>query len=87
MTELTLDDLIHLTRTYAGETEEGALDDDVVDVLFGNLGYDSIALLEVVAQIKHQYGIDLADDTIGTARTPREVLARVNSVIQSTQHI
>jgi minimal PKS acyl carrier protein len=81
--EMTLQRLIDLTRTHAGEHEEGALDGDVIDVLFGNLGYDSVALLEVMSQIRHQYGIDLADDTVGTARTPRQVLEKVNQVIRA----
>ncbi|MEU1478302.1 acyl carrier protein [Streptomyces sp. NPDC001668] len=82
MRELTLEDLIVLTKTYAGEAEDGALDGDVIDVIFGNLGYDSVALLEVVSQIKNQYGIDLSDDTMGTFRTPREVLEAINVVIR-----
>jgi minimal PKS acyl carrier protein len=81
--ELTLARLIELTRTHAGEYEQGALDGDVIDVLFGNLGYDSVALLEVMSQIRHQYGIDLADDTVGTAKTPRQVLEEVNQVIRT----
>ncbi|WP_369395553.1 methyltransferase (plasmid) [Streptomyces sp. CG1] len=81
MKELTLEKLIDLTRTHAGEAEEGALDGDVIDVLFTNLGYDSVALLEVVGQIKHQYGIDLSDETVGEMRTPRQVLDKVNEVI------
>jgi act minimal PKS acyl carrier protein len=83
MEELTLARLVELTRVYAGESEEGALDGDVIDVVFGNLGYDSVALLEVMSQIKHQYGIDLADDTVGTAKTLRQVLEKVNQVIRT----
>jgi multifunctional cyclase/dehydratase/O-methyltransferase len=84
MEKLTLAKLIDLTRTYAGEQEQGALDEDVIDILFGNLGYDSVALLEVVSQIKHQYGIDLSDDTVAAARTPRQVIEEVNRVIERT---
>ncbi|MGN5376903.1 acyl carrier protein [Streptomyces lasalocidi] len=52
-------------------------------MLFGNLGYDSVALLEVVSQLKNQYGIDLSDDSMGTFRTPREVLEVVNATIRA----
>nr|ABX71141.1 Lcz24 [Streptomyces sanglieri] len=83
MQKFTLDDLVDLTRTYAGESEEGALDGDIVDVLFTHLGYDSVALMEVLSQIKHQYGIDLSDDSVDALRTPRAVIEKVNAVISS----
>ncbi|MER7770495.1 acyl carrier protein [Kitasatospora sp. NPDC096140] len=72
-----------LTRTHAGESEEGALDGDIVDVLFTHLGYDSVALMEVLGQIKYQYGIDLAEDAVTALRTPRAVIEMVNAVILS----
>ncbi|CDR06327.1 methyltransferase [Streptomyces iranensis] len=57
------------------------MDGDVIDVLFGNLGYDSVALLEVLSQIRNQYGIDLADEVVGTSKSPRDVLNAVNAAI------
>jgi act minimal PKS acyl carrier protein len=81
--EFTLEDLVDLTRTHAGEAEEGVLDGDIVDVLFTHLGYDSVALMEVLSQIKHQFGIDLADDAVEGMRTPRAVIEKVNEVIRS----
>lgn len=84
MRELTLTELIDVTKTYAGEAEEGALDDDIIDVLFENLGYDSVALLEVISQIKHQFGIDLSEESVGRLKTPRQVLDAVNAVIRSS---
>ncbi|MFG1666843.1 acyl carrier protein [Streptomyces sp. Y7] len=83
MREFTLDDLVDLTRTYAGESEEGALDGDIVDVLFTHLGYDSVALMEVLSHIKHEYGIDLAEEAVDALKTPRAVIEKVNEVIRS----
>ena len=83
MREFTLEDLVDLTRTHAGEAEEGVLDGDIVDVLFTHLGYDSVALMEVLSQIKHQFGIDLADNAVEAMRTPRAVIEKVNEVIRS----
>ncbi|MDX3117017.1 acyl carrier protein [Streptomyces scabiei] len=81
--EFTLDDLVGLTRTHAGEAEEGVLDGDIVDVLFTHLGYDSVALMEVLSHVKHEYGIDLAEDAVDALRTPRAVIEKVNEVIRS----
>lgn len=83
MQEFTLEDLVNLTRAHAGESEEGVLNGDIVDVLFTHLGYDSVALMEILSQIKHQYGINLADDAVEGLRTPRAIIEKVNAVIGS----
>jgi act minimal PKS acyl carrier protein len=77
-----LDDLLELTRNHAGEPDEFELDEQIVDVMFEQLGYDSVALLEVLNQIRSQYGIDLSDETMNRTKTPREVLDAVNAVIE-----
>lgn len=81
MSQMTLEELIDITRAQAGEAEQGMLDGDVIDVLFEYLGYDSVALLEVVSEIKHRFGVDLSDEAVGSARTPRKLLALINQAI------
>lgn len=83
MQEFTLQELFELTRDRAGEPEDRELDADVVDVVFERLGYDSVALLEVLSEIRHRFGIELADETMHRRRTPREVLDAVNVVIRN----
>ncbi|GIM92596.1 acyl carrier protein [Paractinoplanes toevensis] len=82
MGEFKLDELLDLTRNHAGEPDDVDLDERIVDVMFEHLGYDSVALLEVLSQIRSSYGIDLSDDVMNRNRTPREVLDAVNAVIQ-----
>lgn len=81
MPELTLNDFIEVTRSRAGESSEGALDETIIDVLFEHLGYDSVALMEVVSEIKHAYGVDLSGGAVGALRTPRMVLDAVNAIM------
>ncbi|GAA0941698.1 hypothetical protein GCM10009560_53860 [Nonomuraea longicatena] len=76
-------EFIELLETHAGEPDEGRLDDSVVDVLFEQLGYDSVALLEVLSQIRHQYGIDLAEEILADMKTPRQALHTINELINA----
>ncbi|MGP4046381.1 methyltransferase [Streptomyces sp. 2A115] len=84
--EFTLEELIELIETHAGEPDEGELDVTVVDVLFQELGYDSIRLLEVISQIKQRYGLDLAEEILAEMRTPRQILDAINGLLRSREH-
>ncbi|WP_340377086.1 methyltransferase [Streptomyces sp. SS7] len=86
MQEFTLEELVELIEAHAGEPDEGELDVSVVDVLFQELGYDSVQLLEVVSQIKARYGLDLAEGILAEMRTPRQVLDTINELLRSRQH-
>lgn len=86
MQEFTLEELIELIETHAGEPEEGELDVTVVDVLFQELGYDSVQLLEVISHIKERYGLDLAEEILAEVRTPRQILDTINEILRSREH-
>jgi minimal PKS acyl carrier protein len=77
--QLTLDDLKRILREGAGAEEGVDLDGEILDVEFGDLGYDSLALLETAARINREYKIPLDDDAATAAKTPRELLAMVNA--------
>lgn len=74
MTTLTIDSLRELLQECAGEDETIWIDDAVLDVSFGQLGYDSLALMETAARIKQEYGLSLPDELIVDAATPRDLL-------------
>ncbi|HEX2312900.1 MAG TPA: acyl carrier protein [Thermomonospora sp.] len=74
---ITLDDLRRVLREGAGLEEEVDLDGDILDTEFGDLGYDSIALLETASRLGQEYRIDV--DAAVEARTPRELLDLVNA--------
>jgi minimal PKS acyl carrier protein len=79
--EFTLDDLRQVLRRSAGADEGVDLDGDILDTSFQDLGYDSLALLETEGTIKREYGIELEDDSVTAAPTPRELLTTVNARI------
>ncbi|GAA4849872.1 acyl carrier protein [Kitasatospora terrestris] len=83
MAILELADLTRLLQESAGADESIDLSGDVLDSSFFDLGYDSLALLQVVGVIQREYGVTLPDDAVA-AETPREFLALVNGVPAET---
>ncbi|CAM5635093.1 acyl carrier protein [Streptomyces viridifaciens] len=77
MAEFTLDDLIAVLKEAAG-ADEGVALDDILDVPFADLGYDSLALFNTLNTIERERGITLPDETVVEATTPRMLLDAVN---------
>jgi act minimal PKS acyl carrier protein len=77
LTALTVDQVRQILREVAGEDETGGLDGDIGAVPFADLGYDSLALLELAGRVEREYRVRLADDTVVQARTPDEFVALV----------
>lgn len=84
MRHLELTDLTRLLRECAGEDEGVDLDAaDVLDTLFLDLGYDSLALLQTTGLIEREYEIALDEEAIDEAETPRQYLELVNRVLSA----
>lgn len=81
MTALRLDDLTRLLRECAGSDESIDLDGDVLDLTFADLGYDSLAILELTAVIEREHAIRLDEDAVPEADTPRQYLELVNDAL------
>ncbi|WP_433226651.1 acyl carrier protein [Microtetraspora malaysiensis] len=77
MTTFTLEDLVRIMRECAGEDDAVDLDGDVADVEFEDLGYDSLAVMETVSRISHEYEVPLPEEAVSEARTPAELVALV----------
>ncbi|MFJ3793437.1 acyl carrier protein [Kitasatospora sp. NPDC090091] len=75
---ITEADLKRIMREGAGQAEGIDLDGDIADVLFSDLGYDSLAVLETVSRIEREYGIRIPEDALSAVRTPGEFLDLVN---------
>lgn len=81
MARFTLDDLKQALREAAGEDESVDLDGDILDTEFGELGYDSLAILETASHIERGFGVQLPEDEVGKLQTPGEFIDFVNSVL------
>ncbi|MFD8480076.1 acyl carrier protein [Kitasatospora sp. NPDC059673] len=79
MAEMTLTELTALLRECAGEDESIDLDGDVLDTPLDDLGYDSLAVLQTTGRIEREYDIELAEETVAEAHTPRLLLQFINA--------
>jgi act minimal PKS acyl carrier protein len=82
--EFALDDLRRILREGAGAAEGLDLNGDILDQEFSSLGYDSLALLETGGRIAREYRVELADTTVTSAQTPRELIEAVNTTLSAT---
>lgn len=80
--KFTLEDLKRILREGAGTDEGVDLDGDILDTDFEELGYESLALLETGGRIEREYGIALDDDIFTDNRTPRSLVAAINTYLQ-----
>lgn len=77
---LTLDDLREIMTTCG--VEDGVdLHADIIDVPMADLGYDSLARLQIAALIKDRTGVAISDDKVLELETSREVLDFVNAPV------
>lgn len=78
------DDLRSILVEAAGSTEEAELSQETIDTDLYDLGYDSLALLEMAARIKQRFAVEIPDDEVTDLRTFRLILERVNASIGTT---
>ena len=77
---VTVDDLRTMLVEAAGVADEGALEQAGPDTDLYDLGYDSLALMELAARIKDRFGVEIHDEEALALRTFRALLDRVNDV-------
>ncbi|WP_214321477.1 acyl carrier protein [Nonomuraea sediminis] len=78
MPEFTTDDLRSVIRATVGVDDSVNLDGEIGDVPFRDLGYDSLAILEIANKIEKEYGVTVPDDMIVDLETPRQLIQYVN---------
>lgn len=80
MQSFTLDDLkrIMLRRVGMGG---GGLDVTALDARYCDLGYDSLAVIEIQANIRQEFGVTLGDDDLGHMQTPAATVSYVNDLL------
>ncbi len=82
MQELSIDELKRIMRECAGEGESVDLGGDNLDADFTDLGYDSLAVLEVSSRVERDYGVKLSDEVVSEATSLRAFLDLVNAHIR-----
>jgi minimal PKS acyl carrier protein len=79
----TLDDVRRLIRASAGESETD-LDGNIGDITFEELGYDSLAVLEMAARIRQEYGVPMPDEAVEEMKTPLDAVDYMNQRLAAT---
>lgn len=77
MKNLDINALMEFLRS-SGEQDESSsakLEEADSDLSFSDLGFDSLALLNVVEHLKQAFDVDVPYDVAVTAQTPRSLLA------------
>jgi act minimal PKS acyl carrier protein len=79
MPQLTIDRLRDLLREVAGEDDAAeTATGDFSELTFEELGYDSLALMELATRIAKDFGVTIDDDQIAELETPAALLEIVN---------
>ena len=78
---VTIDDLATTMAEVAGEPLPTG---DVLDTTFVDLGYDSVVMMEVIAQLERANDVRLGDDAVREATTPRALLTLINDAKAGT---
>ncbi|MDW4905905.1 phosphopantetheine-binding protein [Streptomyces sp. ADMS] len=87
MQDFTLDDLRRVMRAAVGVDDSVDLDSDIAATEFTDLGYDSLALLEIVGKIEKEYGTSVPEEAVADLTTPGRlaeyVSGRLNEAVAS----
>jgi act minimal PKS acyl carrier protein len=78
MRVFTLAELRTIMRDAAGDV---GVDGDVAHHSYGELGYDSLALLEISARIKQALGVEAPDSVLEVSSTLAQTVDGVNAVL------
>jgi act minimal PKS acyl carrier protein len=81
MTSFTPESLREIMYACAGPGDHPELEGDIIDTSYEDLGFDSLAVLEVATRIQQDVGVPFPDDVVAELTTPRSVLDYVNTQI------
>ncbi|MEU7146163.1 acyl carrier protein [Nocardia sp. NPDC046473] len=84
MSSLTIDTLRGLMRKALGEDDTVDLSGDILDAEMGELGFDSLAIIDVVQRLERDYKIAIPESLATEETTPRQLLEVVNTTV--TEH-
>lgn len=79
MQEFTIVELRQMLETSAGKVDGIDWEDTAtLELTFDDIGYDSLALLELSALVQREYAIRIPDEAIAEMETPASAIAYVN---------
>lgn len=85
MSDFTITDLRRVATSAVSADDIGEIDESSLDTEFLELGYDSLALLEVLAVIQREHGVRLPDEATESMQTPRMALDYINEQFKKAE--
>jgi minimal PKS acyl carrier protein len=83
MPTFTMSELKHILRTSSGESDEISLDaPEAADRTLAELGYDSLAILDVLSWVQREYAVVVPDGEIDHTRTLHEAAEVLNAHLE-----
>lgn len=82
MNRIDLDELRQILRAHVWDSDEVDLDGDIADIEFSELGYDSLAVLEVCGQVERRYGVQISAEAVAEMPTPARAVAYINDLLE-----
>ncbi|MGX4692060.1 acyl carrier protein [Streptomyces sp. JNUCC 63] len=76
---MTFEDLKAIVSRCTGELDGLDLTEADLGTSFTEIGYDSLAVLEIASQIQREYGLQIPDEAIETMDSPKAVIDYVNT--------
>ncbi|MET0425260.1 MAG: phosphopantetheine-binding protein [Actinoplanes sp.] len=76
---ITIDDLTEVMESSIGLDDGVDLAKNQGDIDFADLGYDSLALIELASQVQHRFGVRISDeDALEKLRSPSAAVSFIN---------
>ena len=81
MRSFTVTDLERIMLSCVGMGDDAGLGGSTVDIPYRELGYDSLAVLEIQVSIQQEFGVPLGDDALEHMQTPAGTVSYVNKLL------
>lgn len=79
MSTFTVADLRDIMSASVGVEDDVHFDGEHLQTDFADLGFDSLALLELASQVQRRYGVPIPDEAVQEMSTPAAAVAYVNA--------
>jgi act minimal PKS acyl carrier protein len=81
-TSFSLDDLRKIMRSCAGLADSVDLTGDIGGVSFKDLGYDSLAVLQMASSVENELAVPIPDDAAENLTTPQSLVDYVTAHLE-----
>jgi acyl carrier protein len=78
MQAITIDQVLSAFTAGAGEPDGNVPEAELPEATFGDLGYDSLALIAAITDLEQQFGVQIPDGDMLGLRTLGDLVELVN---------